>query len=448
MTELNIDIFYLVFKELQNDEETLYSCLSVNKTLCEIIIPILWKDPWKFLKEGKEKLLLNVIISHLSNKQKDDLKDQGIDFLTNSSYQKPLFNYIGFCRYLNFDSINKIVNAIHEKSKISIIKSKVIDLFINENTKFTHLYIPQRFDFQILLSQRCFSNIEFLSCSAKINDIVLTGLTKICKSIKELELVITQSSNNYGIVRLIEASINIDFLTINSDYDESFCKILENSLIKHADTIQHFKITEPLATNVLSSFINLKILELSGKYYTETWDCLKNLSLPFLQVLKARRIPINVLASLIENTNGNLIEIKIDYVSHDEINNKRIIQAIYQNCPYLEYLKLSLRNRNIIEFEKLLVNCKYLNEFLIDRLTSEFDWDNLFKVLTKSSPNRLFKFKFYSFILPSLDSLKLFFDNWEGKHPMLLQFSRMKKLEEYSDLIEEYKEKGIVKEWI
>ncbi|RIA92238.1 hypothetical protein C1645_820923 [Glomus cerebriforme] len=458
MFKLNRDILYLIFEELQDDKNTLYSCLSVNKTWSEIIVPILWKDPWKYSKWGNDKLLLNIIISHLSDKSKNGLKDQGIDFLTNS-YQKPLFNYIRFCRRLNLIAIDRIIDTIiyiYSKSKILIIKNEIYNLFINENTKFTHLYMPNKFDHQIHLisgAKHCFADIEFFSCNTSINDNVLTGLLEICNSIKELELFIEVTDNNYEIVKLIKAQkklSKIHFLTnysISPKSDESFCIILENSLIKHANTIRYFKITKPPITSMLSSFVNLITLELDddyGNFRDITW--LENLSLPFLQILRASRVQIKALTSLIGNTNGSLIEIKIDYVSHDEINNKKLIQVIYQNCPNLEYLKLVFRNSNILELENLLIKCQHLNElfFIISDLLT-FNWETLFIILTKSSPISLFKFEFDFFELPKLNSLKLFFDNWKGRHPMLLQFCRINK--ELSDLIEIYKSEGIVKQY-
>src|ERR1700723_174108 len=103
---LNIDFFYLILKEFQDDLKTLYSCLLVNKTWCKIIIPILWKDPWKFLKwrNVNKEFLLNAIILQLSDESRNNLKSLGIYFLENS-YQKPLFDYISFCKHLNFDII-------------------------------------------------------------------------------------------------------------------------------------------------------------------------------------------------------------------------------------------------------------------------------------------------------------------------------------------------------
>src|SRR5579859_6499286 len=102
MLKLNLDILYLIFKEFQDDKKALYSYLFVNKTWSEMIIPILWRNPLKALKSKNEELLWNVIVSHLSEKSRNNLKRHNIDLWTNS-YQKPLFDYISFCRHLNFN---------------------------------------------------------------------------------------------------------------------------------------------------------------------------------------------------------------------------------------------------------------------------------------------------------------------------------------------------------
>jgi hypothetical protein len=101
-------------------------------------------------------------------------------------------------------------------------------------------------------------------------------------------------------------------------------------LIKHADTIQNFKIIRQPTTNILSSFINLNRLELGGNPVGRmSWNCLENVSLPFLQILKAKGIPIKALTSLIENTIGYLIGVSV-YDKYYESNNERLIQSIYR----------------------------------------------------------------------------------------------------------------------
>src|SRR5947208_781746 len=85
-----------------------------------------------------------------------------------------------------FFRINNIIYYNYSKSNILIIKNEIYNLFINKNTKFTHLYIPQQFDYQIHHipgAKQCFSEIMFLSFNTRINDKVLNGLVEICQSI-------------------------------------------------------------------------------------------------------------------------------------------------------------------------------------------------------------------------------------------------------------------------
>src|SRR6185437_8224851 len=152
MLRLNRDILYLIFKELQNDRKTFYSCISVNKTWSEIIIPILWKNPWKYIERGKENLLVYTIISHLSVELRNSLSPDTIPL--KYLYRRPLFNYIRFCRHLNLSEIQIIISVISlhmNRAKIPTITNEVFNLFINKNTKFTHLYIPSQTNYQIRL---------------------------------------------------------------------------------------------------------------------------------------------------------------------------------------------------------------------------------------------------------------------------------------------------------
>jgi hypothetical protein len=138
-----------------------------------MVVPVLWKDPWKSLNERKMKLLLNVIISHLPTESRNNLS-QRVDFLT-SSYDKPFFDYISFCKHLNLSEIEKML----EKFQIPDIKEEIFDLFINGDAKFTHLYIPCDFDFLIPGSKHCFSEIEFISCNTSIKDNVFRNPPKV-----------------------------------------------------------------------------------------------------------------------------------------------------------------------------------------------------------------------------------------------------------------------------
>ena len=182
-SNLNKDVVFLILKELQNDRGTLHSCLFVNKAWCEIIVPMLWKNPWKYLTANtniKVKIsLLNVIVSHLSNETKEilkkNLKSQDIVL---SAQQRPLFNYISFCRYLKLHNLDEI-----------IVLSEDIE---NPEASITHLYIPLRFNYQIHLipgAECCFSQLKFIHCSTSNTNLnILEGLSKISKSIEKLSI--------------------------------------------------------------------------------------------------------------------------------------------------------------------------------------------------------------------------------------------------------------------
>ncbi|GBC04752.1 hypothetical protein RclHR1_05850001 [Rhizophagus clarus] len=452
MSNLNSDVLHLIFEQVQDDKKALYSCLLVNKIWCETTVPILWKNPWKCLiNRENEKLLLGIIISHLSNASRNKIREHN---LLSDFHQKLSFNYISYCRHLDLDEILRIIDEnIDKKSIMLSVQDEILNLFINEDMKFTHLYMRKNFEHQIHLFygvERCFSEIEFLSCSTSINNNILTKLAEACKSIKELKLFIDLGNNNCRIVKLIEVQRRLFNIDLHYAYgDEPFYKILEDSLIKHAGTIQYCKVNKLPSANFLSSFVNLKELDFDnlGFSYNIQENYLENLSFPFLQILKSSNVSIKILTDLIKNTSGNLIEIKIDYISHDEIDNKKLIQVIYQKCPNIKYLTLLIRNCNILELEILLISCQQLSGLylLIDDLQdSMFDWDKLYEMLTRSSPTNLFKFIFHCYELPALETFKLFFDNWKERHPNMFLKIIYDKGMNTNTLIERYKSEGIV----
>ena len=410
-----------------------------------------------FTYDALSKSLIYLYCS--SDESRDILKNHGIDI----SNRKPLFDYISFWKYLNIFIFYKIADFMKimkvEESKIPIIKNEILKQFINGNTRFTHLYVPVGLKEQIHLVPRaghCFSELEFLNCKVGgfNENIVLEGLSRISKSIKKLKFYIVDfndlfkdiKGNEYsGMFKLIEAQRNLNHFNVSLARlkDKLIHNNIEESLIKHADTIQHLQILSNnfgIVTNFLSYLVNLVSLECKDSN-NGNWKQLENASLPALKILTTRYIPCKPLASLIENTKGHLTEINI--VSYEKDTSNRLIQAIHQNCPKLRYLKLIMDGFDVSELKKLLINCQYLNGLVIGSYCKKFNWDYFFEseILTVLSPPSLYKFKFIcnGYKLIELESLKLFFDNWMGRHPMHGD------VEKDSDFIEEYKAKGIVK---
>ncbi|EXX66823.1 hypothetical protein GLOIN_2v1787517 [Rhizophagus irregularis DAOM 181602=DAOM 197198] len=332
--------------------------------------------------------------------------------------------------------------------------------------EYTHLYIPKHFDYHFTSgAECCISKIKFLKCNAKVNDNILSILTKSCKLIKELELTTYEYNYNCGIAKLIENQNRLFSINFLNDFfnDKSSRKVIENSLVKHSNTIQYFSMCEQLETKVFTSFVNLKMLELKGNRTDSElkWNNIRDLSLLYLQTLKVRNIPINCLTNLIISSGRQLT--KICYHYKDVFSNKLLIRAIYQNCPNLIYLELLYRNKIILDLEKLLINCRYLkridfNIYHYKELRGYLyvRWHQLFCTLAVSSPPSLFEFVFkYTDENPEFICLKYLFDSWKGRHPISLKFKKERDYyydsNQYVSLIEfieSYKEKGIIEKFV
>ncbi|CAB5379400.1 unnamed protein product [Rhizophagus irregularis] len=343
-----------------------------NTTWCVITVPILWRNPEIFtLFEEAKNILFNVILLHLSEESRNILKSHGVNSIITETYQQPSFNYISFWKHLDLFFIENLISrSIIEEYKISIVRNELLKTFFNKSTKLIHLSIPQNFDYQLHLIQgaeNCFSKLESFNCYVDIDQNILEGLARICKSIKKLKFIYINSSNDnyYGIIKLIEIQKNLNnFHLINYSKNAIFNKSLEESLAKHADTVKYLKIGWKPTIRFLSYFLNLLSLEFVTLYFENSNDenyLLEKLSLPHLKILKVGEVPIDILIKLIESATGNLLEISVLINGN---NSRRFIQSICKNCPNLKYFKLSLNsysNSLISEFKNLLINCQYLD---------------------------------------------------------------------------------------
>jgi hypothetical protein len=426
----------------------------VNRTLCRTTVPILWKNSKKDAKDLS--IISDVILSYFSEESRNTLRNQGIDLFKSAAYQQPLFDYISFWRYLDLNHLDDILKFIVNNKSIDIsLLRDIVSKIFSRNAKFTHL-ITKHQCYYILGAEHCFSKLRSLQCSAYYPDSqknLLEELTRTCKSIQQLELVVVvveDDSEVRQVAKLIKAQESLHDVNIafGRNEIESHLKIIEESLIKHVHTIQHLKINWLPITKILSyDCKNLLSLDIQAEVYDNkfniNWSHLENLSLPVIKSLRVRNIPPKISISLIENTKGHLTELNI-YIVEDKIP----IQVIYKNCPNLKYLQLDVNESNLLEFKKLLIECQYLEGLMISLKSYG---DNLFEILANFSPTNLVKFAFFlnsGFYYLELKSLKSSLDNWENRHPMLLQFTDPPEYRSTLDeLLEKYKKKGIIKKY-
>src|SRR4051812_15680082 len=104
MSQFFEDCLRIIFTEFKNDSNTLYSCMLVNRYWCQIIVPILWENPY-ILKNISHKKLYNTIFNLLPSDSKKFLLDNNIELPLNTISNKPLFNYISLSSQISLEFI-------------------------------------------------------------------------------------------------------------------------------------------------------------------------------------------------------------------------------------------------------------------------------------------------------------------------------------------------------
>src|ERR1043165_839365 len=117
-----------VIQHLHNDIKSLYSCALVNKFLCCLAIPLLWKDP--FSVKYRENLNYHFIDTYslfLNDMDKSKIKEIKFD----SNLHKPLFNYPSYLKTLNLPRIQ-----LHALNWINSTTTKSVQQSFNKNSYF------------------------------------------------------------------------------------------------------------------------------------------------------------------------------------------------------------------------------------------------------------------------------------------------------------------------
>src|SRR3954451_609502 len=101
------EITSFIIQYLQDDLNSLHSCVLVNRFLCRITIPLLWDNPFSItLCQEYTCYFIEVYFLFLNEDDKAKLKESyGIDKINSISPHKPLFNYPSFIKTLNTDRV-------------------------------------------------------------------------------------------------------------------------------------------------------------------------------------------------------------------------------------------------------------------------------------------------------------------------------------------------------
>ncbi|CAI2179745.1 6690_t:CDS:1 [Funneliformis geosporum] len=412
-----------IIQYLRNDLKSLYSCIFVNRHLCQITIPILWEDPFVICR-GHNYNFLEIYYFFFNDGDKVELKEKYGITINPSSPNKPLFNYPSLLKSFNvfrfemhvinwinhldcfpsiagveptqarpsrkiflpnliedigFDIKKNLPNSIEIIDSICILLFK---LFINSDASLNNLrllssskvnFLPEMHKL-ILTNPKITSDLKVISLDVS-NEPILTSLLSISSSIRQLNLYYGGKSTNVSSVIRSQSrlsSLSFDNLT----YDV----YLMNAFKFYPQTLTSIEFK-------LCNFTNISSLE--GIQYLS--------QLKSLYFFHCRGLTVRAFQSLLVHPNP--LKIKTLRVHG---RNPGINLLLRKVGLELEHLDLMLFERNEREkaFDTIINYCYKIKFLLLSWINSD-DTYQLFELITRVNNH----IKYLS--LENLDSCQL-----------------------------------------
>src|SRR6266498_1861173 len=252
MSQLVEDCLRIIFAELQDDSNSLYSCILVNRFWCRIGVPILWKNPFIHNYEKGLKLC-DAIISLLPTSSKQLLFDNNIDIPLPIFSNQPLFNYISFSSKIPHDFINQMLTLIDGDERTVLFKRNLLErevykLFVDncKNIKNFYWKTPQPLP-QYQGALNCFSQLQTLNVDLRfVTSISLFEMAQICQKVEDLQLWIC-NGDLPGLIDFIDGQKSLQSLFLYFNGVKQ-CVRLSEVIKRKAATLKRFTIMPILIT--------------------------------------------------------------------------------------------------------------------------------------------------------------------------------------------------------
>ncbi|KAF0469427.1 hypothetical protein F8M41_025534 [Gigaspora margarita] len=414
MIKLPADCLYQIFQHFKDDLKTLHSCLLSSRTCCELIIPILWSNPWKLIRKKKftpeYKIslmsLLSTLLSCLPSESKQLLHDKHVHWTSHRIF----LNYITYCRSLDCHGIwdmLDVVSAQHplfpfSNSKIHIknlVCQEICKMIILQSIKITQMFISEKsYSFFNLLQILSLSDSQNLSQLKEFeyeineNSKILTfcNLSNVCKNISNFTIYL-RTTPSESFVDFIKSQNSIKFMDIKFKYGPSSKFI--NSLLLHSNTLTYLYVScyREISTfskifSIYHTFSNLRFLKyhvysdfVDNGYddyddgdvslYAQNLQSKKmvNISLPNLEILELdAHAPFSyqIIEQIIQGTQGKLEKIYLRYPIY--YTNPIIInQSILRSCQNLKVLTTFVTKDTLDIILAILTSCRNLEGFAL-----------------------------------------------------------------------------------
>ncbi|GBC46094.1 hypothetical protein GLOIN_2v1764020 [Rhizophagus irregularis DAOM 181602=DAOM 197198] len=462
----------------------------VNRIWCETVIPILWRNPWRYSINYKKISLYSIITSYLFDDIKELLTKRGILILG----QSLAFDYLSFCKNINIKVIDDIISigSSLEYNRF-LLQEEIYSLLVKKCPEIKYLNICGTYEIvyhpeaKVRLESLC-----ELTCDTLIDSRYFYRLANICQQMQRI-IVINKNlvKVNQGTIKLIEFQKNLKYFKWVDEFDDDYYYYWErledpyteifSILKKHANTLNHFNINlrynyydhsdfydiynefnYTFLQNSLLEIHNLKILEIDSPIFLNNDDFNKKLEMVAyrnLEILEIDFIDCYQINCMVKNSLC-LRELRINdfHWNYDNFYNDSLnfIRTICEYCLLIEYLTIPAfpsLEKHFIEFEKLLKKCQKLQSLNFKETYYEAGGelefgDNLLNVLIREASTNLKEIRISYGIKFSLKTLETFLEKWKGR-PAVSMFLEetffYRKNNSYMKLFDKYKIEGVIK---
>ncbi|PKY20932.1 hypothetical protein RhiirB3_524665 [Rhizophagus irregularis] len=235
----NIDIIFEIINKLKNDGASLFNFLLLNKQICELTIPILWENPFKFCNIKVESKHYFIIQTYINCFNEDDHKK--VISILNSEFENYNENKIPllfeYGKYLKEFNIRDLSNAVISWYKIFKKKNYLMNPIYHNEVEILKNHL-----FHSIMRQS--QRLNCLNWNIRFNDKKILEIMQ--HKIKYLDHLILYCDGEYDIniarmyINFFKNHFqNLSSLKINILYDNKCTKDFI-SLVKSKNNLEEF----------------------------------------------------------------------------------------------------------------------------------------------------------------------------------------------------------------
>jgi hypothetical protein len=479
MPQLIADCLNNIFEYLDDDKNTLYSCLLVNHQWCEVAVRILWRNAWYFKDNRDYKphvplSVINTLIACLPKESKDFLEKEKF-YIISPTQKPPLFNYPSFIKIITIYGVYQMIEMFPSDSRDysswycarmhSCLLLELLKMFMNQVSSLKSLdYYSAEYKFDNINefiytpgAKICLSNLTELWCRSDICSDFFYQMSQICHNIQSLTIKFICSISD-GLTDLICSQNNLKNVSLEKADDEVKAIIPSlTSLTKFSLTLTELVLDEcyvPLS--FVAMFTNLQVLWFFNYDFDEL-DQLQCVHFTQLKTLKfVHSYPeIEMLIIFLEINGKNLTEFHVSENPNNSLNS-----AIAKFCPNLRILSIIFEKDEFETFKLILNNCQNLEIIRFRYFVRRPNLKTFFKILTKYAQKNFYELSIDWYYIENnlsfekfCEELEEFFINWKERIPQKSLtlvitncYGNSVKFEKYMKIVlENYTKMGIIR---